>query len=171
MRTAHAGRFGTNRVFAWMCDRGWLGQKGGTGFYRYKGSAKPPNRIAELDIPMQLTGNVSGTHSRREQAHRARERLVLLMVNEAAACLGEGSAAGPEIIDLAMVLGTGWAPHRGGPLRYADQRGLADVAHSLDELVKQHGPRFEPCAELRRRAENGEPFYPATEMLVSTGER
>ena len=62
----------------------------------------------------------------------ARERLVLLMVNEAAMAFGEGLAETAEAIDLAMVLGTGWAPHRGGPLRYADERGLAAVVEALD---------------------------------------
>ena len=41
-----------------------------------------------------------------------------LMVEEARRCLEEGLAASAEEIDLAMILGTGWAPHRGGPLRY-----------------------------------------------------
>jgi hypothetical protein len=31
----------------------------------------------------------------------------------------------------------------------------------LQEMRNAYGPRFEPCAELRRRAENGEKFYPA----------
>ena len=76
---------------------------------------------------------------------QARERLVLLMVNEAAACLGEGLAATPEAIDLAMVLGTGWAPHRGGPLRYAEDRGLDEVSQGIDRPAGERvGPRFEP---------------------------
>jgi 3-hydroxyacyl-CoA dehydrogenase/enoyl-CoA hydratase/3-hydroxybutyryl-CoA epimerase len=80
------------------------------------------------------------------------------MVNEAALCLSEGLAEDAETIDFAMVLGTGWAPHRGGPLRYAEQRGLREVVNMLAELARQVGPRFEPCAELRRRAESGQPF-------------
>ena len=61
-------------------------------------------------------------------------------------------------IDLAMVLGTGWAPHRGGPLRYADERGLADVVRALTDLAGRLGPRFAPCGELARRAEAGQRF-------------
>ena len=34
-----------------------------------------------------------------------------------------------------MVLGTGWAPHRGGPLHYADRRGLAEVVAALTDLT------------------------------------
>jgi 3-hydroxyacyl-CoA dehydrogenase / enoyl-CoA hydratase / 3-hydroxybutyryl-CoA epimerase len=78
--------------------------------------------------------------------------MVLSMVNEAAACLGEQVAEDAETIDLAMVFGTGWAPHRGGPLHYADNRGLDNIVASLEELAKRLGPRFEPCAELRSRA-------------------
>src|SRR5207302_1439706 len=90
---------------------------------------------------------------------QAQARMVLLMVNEAAACLAEGLAATADGIDLAMVLGTGWAPHRGGPLRYADDRGAGEVVRSLEDLARRVGPRFEPCAEMRRRAQTGEPFY------------
>ena len=75
--------------------------------------------------------------------------MVLLMVNEAAACLADGLAADADAIDLAMVLGTGWAPHRGGPLHYLKQRGSADVLRSLESLAKRLGARFEPHAGLR----------------------
>jgi 3-hydroxyacyl-CoA dehydrogenase/enoyl-CoA hydratase/3-hydroxybutyryl-CoA epimerase len=54
-----------------------------------------------------------------------------------------------------MVLGTGWAPHRGGPLRYAQDRGLDEVVRTLAELAQRHGPRFEPYPELRRLAAGG----------------
>jgi 3-hydroxyacyl-CoA dehydrogenase/enoyl-CoA hydratase/3-hydroxybutyryl-CoA epimerase len=78
--------------------------------------------------------------------------MVLLMVNEAAACLADGLVESAEALDLAMVLGSGWAPHRGGPLRYAEHRGIASVVEALAELARQHGARFEPCPELRRLA-------------------
>jgi 3-hydroxyacyl-CoA dehydrogenase/enoyl-CoA hydratase/3-hydroxybutyryl-CoA epimerase len=86
------------------------------------------------------------------QAVQARDRMVLLMVNEAAACLGEQLTDSAETIDLAMILGTGWAPHRGGPLRYGEDRGYAAMVEALTDFVQRLGPRFEPCAELRRLA-------------------
>jgi 3-hydroxyacyl-CoA dehydrogenase/enoyl-CoA hydratase/3-hydroxybutyryl-CoA epimerase len=73
------------------------------------------------------------------------------MVNEAALALSEG-LADAGTIDLAMVFGTGWAPHRGGPLRYADDRGLGDGVAALEGLAGRLGPRFAPCEELKRRA-------------------
>jgi 3-hydroxyacyl-CoA dehydrogenase len=87
------------------------------------------------------------------------ERLVLRTVNEAAAFLGEESAADAGAIDLALTQGAGWAPHRGGPLRYADQVGLPRVVDTLAEFAERYGERFEPCLDLQRRAEAGETFY------------
>ena len=46
------------------------------------------------------------------------------MVNEAARCLEEKVVATPEDADFGMMMGTGFAPFRGGPLRYADHVGI-----------------------------------------------
>jgi 3-hydroxyacyl-CoA dehydrogenase/enoyl-CoA hydratase/3-hydroxybutyryl-CoA epimerase len=89
--------------------------------------------------------------------------MVLLMVNEAAAAVGEGLVATPDLIDRAMVFGSGWAPHRGGPLRYADDRGLEDIVRALNDLARRLGPRFMPCRELTRRAEAKQRFRPEIE--------
>jgi 3-hydroxyacyl-CoA dehydrogenase/enoyl-CoA hydratase/3-hydroxybutyryl-CoA epimerase len=92
--------------------------------------------------------------------------MVLLMVNEAALGLSEKLTEDAAVMDLAMVLGTGWAPHRGGPLRYADDRGIADIVQTLTTLAARHGRRFEPCVELKRRAETNEPFTQPILALV-----
>jgi len=67
------------------------------------------------------------------------------------------SVADAATIDLAMILGTGWGPHRGGPLRYADDRGLADVVQAtlllatlaLLRLTRLLLRLFTPGARLR----------------------
>ena len=66
--------------------------------------------------------------------------MVLLMVNEAAMVLGEGLAESAEMIDLAMVLGVGWVPHRGGPLRYADERGWRNILEAMESLAAARRP-------------------------------
>src|SRR5262249_1440169 len=90
-----------------------------------------------------------------DQMRTARERMVGLMVNEAAACLEERLAGNAETIDLAMVLGTGWAPHRGGPLRYGEDIGFGKVVELLEDLGQRFGRRFEPCEALRQLAGQG----------------
>ncbi len=143
-------------VFAEMTKNGWLGQKNGVGFYLHKKrSVKIHKPAQELVRNMGQATSVSLPKSVR--LVEARERMVLLMTNEAARVLERG-LADAETIDLAMVFGTGWAPHRGGPLRYADNRGLADVVRALEALTARGGPRFAPCAELKRRAIAGERF-------------
>jgi 3-hydroxyacyl-CoA dehydrogenase/enoyl-CoA hydratase/3-hydroxybutyryl-CoA epimerase len=150
IRSSATDAFPSYPLLGTMVERGWLGAKSGRGFYLYR-DGKPQGQNAELprDVRSAKTENV----------HESRDRMVLLMVNQAAACLEEGIAVDAPTVDLAMVFGTGWAPHRGGPLRYADDRGLAEIVRVLMELSKAHGPRFEPCNELRGRAERGESFY------------
>jgi 3-hydroxyacyl-CoA dehydrogenase/enoyl-CoA hydratase/3-hydroxybutyryl-CoA epimerase len=154
-----AGAGALEQTFAQMRQKGWLGHKSGVGFYRYQGKKKKPHGPALSLLPSELAGDDLMSHlPPAVQMREARERMVLLMVNEAAACLGARVAEDAETIDLALVLGTGWAPHRGGPLHYADSRGLEAVASSLKELAKRLGPRFEPCAELQTRAAAGGSF-------------
>ncbi|MGH6745567.1 3-hydroxyacyl-CoA dehydrogenase NAD-binding domain-containing protein [Novosphingobium sp.] len=74
------------------------------------------------------------------------DRLILPMLNTAVAVLREGVNDDPDVIDAAMIFGTGFAPFRGGPLHYAKERGVSDVVAALTELAAKHGPRFEPDA-------------------------
>jgi 3-hydroxyacyl-CoA dehydrogenase/enoyl-CoA hydratase/3-hydroxybutyryl-CoA epimerase len=98
-------------------------------------------------------------HARRPHSvDSLAERMVLVMINEAARCVEEGIVAGPEQVDLAMVFGAGFPPYRGGVLRHADATGLQRVVDRLRALRAEKGPRFEPCALLAAKAEAGEQF-------------
>ncbi len=158
MQPVLAGRFEPNAAFEKMRAGGWLGQKSGRGFYLHGGKKPKVNTQAQELLRGEQSSAVTAGAAGGGALSEGRERMVLLMVNEAALGLSEGLTADAAAIDLAMVLGTGWAPHRGGPLRYADDRGLADVVQALTTLAARHGRRFEPCAELKRRAEANEPF-------------
>jgi 3-hydroxyacyl-CoA dehydrogenase/enoyl-CoA hydratase/3-hydroxybutyryl-CoA epimerase len=79
------------------------------------------------------------------------ERLVFPIVNEGARCLDEGIARRSEDVDLAMVFGTGFAPFRGGPMRYAESVGLDSVVKSLERMAQTH-PHLAPSDALRRFA-------------------
>jgi 3-hydroxyacyl-CoA dehydrogenase/enoyl-CoA hydratase/3-hydroxybutyryl-CoA epimerase len=85
-------------------------------------------------------------------------RLVYLMVNEAARCLEEKVVASPEDADYGMILGTGFAPLRGGPLRFADHFGIAEMVRA----GARHGGKFQPCDLLRQHSERGTKFYEDT---------
>jgi 3-hydroxyacyl-CoA dehydrogenase/enoyl-CoA hydratase/3-hydroxybutyryl-CoA epimerase len=87
------------------------------------------------------------------------KRLALLIVNEAARCVEERISAGPESVDFAMVMGTGFAPFRGGPLRYVEAFGLRRVVDELERLSVVAGPRYTRCELLRELACEGRRFY------------
>jgi 3-hydroxyacyl-CoA dehydrogenase / enoyl-CoA hydratase / 3-hydroxybutyryl-CoA epimerase len=152
------GRFPPNDAFEKMRANGWLGQKGGKGFYVYHGKKSTVNPLAENLLRSGLGSDVDRALPPAVRLSEARERMVLLMVNEAALAFSEGLTDDAESLDLAMVMGTGWAPHRGGPLHYADDRTAAEVVRKLNELAGRHGKRFEACAELLRRAETNQRF-------------
>jgi 3-hydroxyacyl-CoA dehydrogenase/enoyl-CoA hydratase/3-hydroxybutyryl-CoA epimerase len=117
---------------------------------------------------------------RREHAATARtttptrseivERIVYPVINEACRCLAEGIVAQAEQIDLAMVFGTGFAPFRGGPLRYADLVGAAKIVETLDRLAALY-PRLAPCDYLREIAASGRRFQadPVPPALAAAG--
>jgi 3-hydroxyacyl-CoA dehydrogenase/enoyl-CoA hydratase/3-hydroxybutyryl-CoA epimerase len=160
MQSVFGQRFAISPAFELMQGQGWLGQKTKQGFYRYRGSRKKVHRAA-VDL-IRRESQAAAPYSMEglppsDQTSQARARMVDLMVNEAAACLGEGIVEGAATLDLAMVLGAGWAPHRGGPMRYAEDQGVGAIVQSLEGLARRLGTRFEPCAELRRRAEAAKP--------------
>jgi 3-hydroxyacyl-CoA dehydrogenase/enoyl-CoA hydratase/3-hydroxybutyryl-CoA epimerase len=161
MQPALAGRFPSLGAFEQMRQHDWLGQKNGKGFYDHRGKKLKVNALAQnllRSVRDESLPQLDPALPPATRLREARERMVLLMVNEAALALAEGLAANAGRIDLAMVLGTGWAPHRGGPLHYADTRGLAEVVAALADLAARYGKRFEPCAELQTRAERNQRF-------------
>jgi 3-hydroxyacyl-CoA dehydrogenase/enoyl-CoA hydratase/3-hydroxybutyryl-CoA epimerase len=125
-----------------------LGRKTGAGFYTYDGKQKIPNEAIEQWRRGQKT-NQDGDLARR---------LILLMVNEAARCLEEKVIESPEDADYGMILGTGFAPHWGGPLRFADYLGAEKVVDEMKRLAQQD-EKFTPSEILRRHARDGTKFY------------
>jgi 3-hydroxyacyl-CoA dehydrogenase/enoyl-CoA hydratase/3-hydroxybutyryl-CoA epimerase len=80
------------------------------------------------------------------------DRLILPLLNEAVACLHEGVVADADLLDAGVVFGIGFAPFRGGPIRYARERGVAAVVAKLESLAQRFGTRFTPHAGWREFA-------------------
>lgn len=83
-----------------------------------------------------------------------RYRLLLLLVNEAALLLEEGTADAPTL-EAAALLGVGFPRARGGLLYQADRLGLPRLVDLLDDHARRFGERFAPAPLLRRLAEQG----------------
>jgi 3-hydroxyacyl-CoA dehydrogenase/enoyl-CoA hydratase/carnithine racemase len=59
-------------------------------------------------------------------AEEVRERALEALADEIRLMLDEGVVAGPEDIDLCMILGAGWPFHLGGITPYLDRTGIAE---------------------------------------------
>lgn len=115
----------------WLRDKvkkGELGRKTGKGFYEWK-----DGKAVKTPSPVQPTDEMI-------------DRLILPMSNVCVACLREGIVDNGDVVDGAMIFGTGYAPFRGGPLNYARTRGPANVAAALKTLEAKFGDRFKPDA-------------------------
>lgn len=136
-----------------MVKTGLLGRKSGAGFYIHDKSkeAQPHPLVAKF---------ARGQKARALPHKELEERMVFLMLNEAARCLEEEIVSAPADVDFAMIMGTGFAPFRGGPLRYADSLGAARLTGAMEHLVDNGAVQFTPCALLRRMAGEGVKFYP-----------
>ena len=123
---------------AWLREkvaRGELGRKTGKGFYVWRDGKRErlagPEPKAAARQPAEPTPEMI-------------DRMVLPMSNVCVACLREGIVDNADVVDGAMIFGTGYAPFRGGPLNYARTRGPENVASALRALAQKFGDRFVP---------------------------
>ena len=100
------GDLAAPRVLTEKVERGELGRKSGSGIYRYD-KGKP----------------VKGEPERFDAEFV--ESLIAPYLAEAQAVLAEGIVADAELIDAGLIFGTGFAPFRGGPLHYLEERQKA----------------------------------------------
>jgi 3-hydroxyacyl-CoA dehydrogenase/enoyl-CoA hydratase/3-hydroxybutyryl-CoA epimerase len=164
LEKAYGRRDHVSAVLLWLRDGKMLGRKAGAGFYKYDGKAQTPNeslaqwRRALHGQPESAGGaNIARKLSGLNEEGLA-HRLIFLMVNEAARCVEENVVDSPEDADYGMILGTGFAPFRGGPLRFAEHFGLKKVVDELERLA-QTEEKFSPCEILKKHARDGTKFY------------
>ena len=82
------------------------------------------------------------------------------MVNEALLCFGEGILRSARDGDLGAVFGLGFPPFRGGPFRYVETLGAAEILRRVRGYEMRFGRRFTPAPVLVEMARRGERFYP-----------
>jgi 3-hydroxyacyl-CoA dehydrogenase/enoyl-CoA hydratase/3-hydroxybutyryl-CoA epimerase len=104
-----------------------LGKKTGEGFYKWvNGHPQKSNGSGTVDLaPLWM-------------------RMTLPAVNEAVACVREGIVQDADLCDAGVIFGTGFAPHRGGPINYLRSAGREGLLDEMKALQERHGARFAP---------------------------
>lgn len=135
---------------------GRLGKKNGKGFYKYASDGKRLGVDSEVYQDLGLN-TPTNTLSNKECV----ERGVFAMVNECSRALIEDKIVEtPHEVDLAMIMGTGFPPFRGGLLKYADSVGLTYIETQLAEYaVQRNAARLRPANPLKDLAKANKKFY------------
>ena len=133
-----------------------LGRKGGVGFYTYeKGQEK------QIDETIYSALGSALQPRRPFTDQEIRNRLIVAMINEAARILEDGIVRAARDVDLAMIMGTGFPPFRGGLLRFADTLHPRALLDTVKRLHQAHGDRFAPAPALEQLAADDRTFYMA----------
>lgn len=135
-------------------------------FYQGRGT-----RLRASEQARRVVWHVCGPSVCGHYATRAdvAERLLLSVVNAAAGVLATGEGLDPASVDAVLTQLPLWPDAQIGPLRWAEQAGLANVLTRLRRLTQRCGQAYEPCLELVRRADAAEPFFD-TPQSVAGGE-
>jgi 3-hydroxyacyl-CoA dehydrogenase/enoyl-CoA hydratase/3-hydroxybutyryl-CoA epimerase len=152
MHEAFGERLRPNDIVSRMAADNRMGRKNGRGFYHYHKGHKTgvDDKVYE----------VLGVHPQQKHSPATIEqRLVYVMLNEAAMALEEGVVKSPRDGDIGAIFGIGYPPFRGGPLRYIDDLGAVNVVDTLRQLAHAFGDRFTPASSLVAMAENDQRFY------------
>jgi 3-hydroxyacyl-CoA dehydrogenase/enoyl-CoA hydratase/3-hydroxybutyryl-CoA epimerase len=139
-----------------VLEAGRLGRKGKQGFYRYDEEGKKEDVDTSVYSLFRTNGDRHDLPPEEIQ-----RRCVLAMVNEAVRCLEERIIDSPRDGDIGAVFGIGFPPFRGGPFRYADALGIANLVEMLERLDLSHAGRYTPTPLLVDMARRNARFYPA----------
>lgn len=154
LHQAYGERFAAPAAFEAVLKDDRKGRKNGRGFYLYgggrRGGKKPDSTLYTL-LGLQPAA--------KQSEKQIAERCMMMMLNEAARCLDEGVIRSARDGDIGAVFGIGFPPFLGGPFRYIDQRGAADITQTLRALMRQYGERFTPCDALLEAEQQQRKFY------------
>ena len=134
---------------------GRLGKKNAKGFYKYDAAG------FRSDVDQSIYSDLNlKTPTNPLSNKECMERGVFAMINECAlALLEDHIVETPNEVDLAMIMGTGFPPFRGGLLKYADSVGSQYVVDQLEVYASKGRVRLKPTTPLKQMAKTGRKFY------------
>ncbi len=141
-----------------LCEMGRLGQKTGAGWYLYRDGNRRPIPDPDIEALIVAESARKGIVRRPIPKDEIRMRELAALVNEGARILAEGIAARPVDIDIVWVNGFGFPAHAGGPMYWADARGLKDVLVAVHVFAKDDPQTWQPAPLLVKLAAGNRTF-------------
>lgn len=138
------------------------GRKNERGMYLYGEAAKRKGKGKHADESVYAVLGLPVPNPRVKSPVAVEEiqmRCSLQLVNEALHCYGEGILRSPRDGDIGAIFGLGFPPFRGGPFRYVDGIGAAEVLRRIEGYQQRFGVRWSPAPALIEAAKSGKPFY------------
>ncbi len=146
-----------------LCESGRRGQKNGRGYYTYDPETRAATPDPEVEQIIREWASAQGVEQREVSDQEVLERCLYPMVNEGAKILEEGIALRGSDIDVVWVNGYGFPKYRGGPMWWADDVGLSEIASSIaDYATRLDGDHWSVSPLLARLAEAGGSLQQAT---------
>ncbi|KYF82079.1 multifunctional fatty acid oxidation complex subunit alpha [Sorangium cellulosum] len=138
------------------------GRKNERGMYLYGAAAKKRGKGKHADESVYAVLGLPVPQAKGKPPVPVEEiqmRCSLQLVNEALHCLGEGILRSPRDGDIGAIFGLGFPPFRGGPFRYVDTLGAAEVLRRIEVYERRFGKRWTPAPALVEAARTGKPFH------------
>ena len=144
-----------------LCEMGRFGQKTSAGWYDYQAGKRDaiPSQVV-LDMIEKHRKDL-GISPRKISDEEIVQRLVFSLVNEGARILEDGIASKASDIDVVYLTGYGFPMWRGGPMQYADQVGLFNVAEAMKRFARNphdDAEFWQPAPLLQKLALEGKTF-------------
>lgn len=140
-----------------MVEAGRLGQKSGSGYYKYEEDRKgKPKKVKDDAAAGIIAPAVKETKEHSDE--EIIERHMIPMIIETARCLEQGIVETAAEADMGLIMGIGFPPFRGGALKYADTLGLANIVEACKKY-EHLGKLFEPTDKMKAMAADGASYY------------
>ncbi|MEY4517102.1 MAG: hypothetical protein RL180_1448, partial [Pseudomonadota bacterium] len=141
-----------------MYENKRLGQKNSVGFYSYTLDKKgKPAKVVD-PVSYELIAPMITGEKREFDPQEISDRMMIAFVNETVRCLEDNIVATAAEADMAMIMGVGFPPFRGGPCRFVDQMGVAAYVAKCDQYAHL-GKAYEAPQMLRDMAAANKKFY------------
>ncbi|POF33904.1 3-hydroxyacyl-CoA dehydrogenase NAD-binding domain-containing protein [Roseibium marinum] len=135
-----------------LAESGRYGQKTGRGWYLYPEGARRGVPDPEVEKLIEDVSREKGIRRRPVTDEEILRRCLWQLVNTGYQIVEEGIAQRTGDLDVIFVNGYGWPRTRGGPMFYARETGLAQVAADVTRFHEEIGPHWKPSALLLEEA-------------------